>query len=194
MPDSTIKEILEDVDKRTSFSRVYVVKTMLLLDSDSMGRTRLMRKLGLKEAPVKTVLKYLADKGVVEPTTRGHRLTDRGRVLIGRFKEIVRGPLELGDLDVTVAESNVLFLVKDSASEIERTIEQRDAAIKEGAEGTTTVVCRNGRYMLGDENIDLPEDVGESFEIEDGDVLIIGSDQDHRKAEEGAIAALLTLF
>jgi hypothetical protein len=76
--------------------------------------------------------------------------------------------------------------------------EERDAAIKSGAVGATTLICSNnvlifpGSYYPVDQRVEKA--LKDKFNISDGDVIIIGTATDTEKAELGAITAGLELI
>lgn len=187
-------DFLDEIDKRSSFSEVQVLRTLFLLDENSLGRTKLMRKLGLGEASVKTLLKYLVERNIVEPTTKGHVLTERGEEIINSLKEKISGPFKLNDLDLTVDEKNSAILIKSATSNIENGMDQRDAAIKEGASGATTISYKDGKFWVLGNKVEVPEKIKNRFELEDGDVVVLGSASSYKNAEEGALATILTLL
>jgi len=79
-------------------------------------------------------------------------------------------------------------------------MEQRDNAIKAGADGATTIIVRGDRLVVPvdyDLDKDRPEIAGEIrrlFDLNDGDVVIIGTSSDVQRAEEGALAAAFEII
>jgi hypothetical protein len=77
-------------------------------------------------------------------------------------------------------------------------VEQRDAAIKVGALGATTLIFNRGklRMPLADEDVSPKDSKVHSLLISelqpsDNDIVIIGSANDESTAEIGALAAVL---
>ncbi|MFP4115592.1 MAG: DUF4443 domain-containing protein [Candidatus Aenigmatarchaeota archaeon] len=185
---------LDLIDKRSAFGEVHLLKAFLLLEEEPIGRMKLMDELGLSEASTRTLLKRLRESGLVETSTKGHRLTEKGRKIANNLAYKLSGPFFLESSELTVGESNVCVAVSDASSKINDGIEQRDAAVKAGAEGATTVKHENEKLQLMGEKVDLPEKVKGKLNLEDGDVLIIGSGKTKKEAEEGSLAAALTLI
>ena len=83
---------------------------------------------------------------------------------------------------------------------IENGMQQRDAGIKVGASGCTTVVIRNGELMIPpDWNLDKerPEvaaKVREITNITEDDAIIVGSAYDQHTAVVAALTAAFELF
>jgi hypothetical protein len=89
-------------------------------------------------------------------------------------------------------------LVKGAVELIRSGIEQRDAAIKVGARGATTLVYRGGRFQMPGVDMEVPEEIRvrllEGLDVEDGDVIIVGAGDTPLSAEIGAKAAALDLL
>ncbi|MFI5416170.1 MAG: DUF4443 domain-containing protein, partial [Nitrososphaerales archaeon] len=88
--------------------------------------------------------------------------------------------------------------LKDMAYNIRSGIEQRDASIKAGAVGATTLVFRNERLLLPGTGEDLMRNdqkihslIIEKMKPEENDVIIIGSSQSKKIAEMAAKSAAL---
>ncbi|MBA3043514.1 DUF4443 domain-containing protein, partial [archaeon] len=90
--------------------------------------------------------------------------------------------------------------IRKKAHKISSGIEQRDAAIKAGAVGATTIICKKKKLVFPVANYSfetkepvLAESLHSKFMPEDNDVIIIGSANSLKMAEEGALAAALEL-
>ena len=86
----------------------------------------------------------------------------------------------------SIREINHAILLKKFSSAIKLGIEQRDAAIKSGGIGATTLLFRKGRFMMPSTNIDslrkepqIHKLLIEELNPKDDDVVIItSSDED----------------
>ena len=96
-----------------------------------------------------------------------------------------------------------MVLLKQFGFAIKSGIEQRDAAIKMGALGATTLLFKDDKFVIPDTNYDslrkeshIAGLLTEKLNPESGDVIIIGSaTEDERTAELAAKnAALLTIM
>lgn len=176
---------------RPRFREEDLWKTLKLIDRDgALGRKRIAQELELGEGSVRTVLDQLKEKGLAKSTPRGHSLTEKGkRKLAERSEKLV--PLDAGDL--TVGREDVALLVENASSKVRQGVEQRDEAIKAGAEGATVLVFRDEKFQIpgmetGPES-ELENKLLDSFRPSDGDVVIIGTGDDQIDAERGALAA-----
>jgi len=186
-------EIERFVDKRAGYSSVHVIKTILLIGERSIGRDRLMKELSLNEASVRTILNRLTDNKIIKPAGKGKVLSKRGDKIFQFLKKNIVGPREVEKTNITMSRYNVAYLVKKRAHKIKRGLEQRDQAVKIDAEGLTTLVYRKGLSIPG-LGWDVPRHIDKLFELERGDVVLIGSAKSRDRAELAALSAALELL
>ncbi|MFA5312960.1 MAG: DUF4443 domain-containing protein, partial [Methanomassiliicoccales archaeon] len=112
-------------------------------------------------------------------------------------------PIQVGLVtksDSSIGQVAVAVLVKTMSDKIRIGVEQRDAAVKAGAEGATTIVVKGGSlWIIPDYNLDehkkaFSAELRGIFTIHDGDVIIIGTGVDYRQAEDGALSAAFDLI
>ncbi len=152
----------------------------------------------LGEGTVRTMIKHLENKGLINTSRQGITLTKAGRKLTTDLKSFIGKKVEIPSTTLTVGPFNVAVLVK-SASHLVRTgVEQRDAAIKVGALGATTLIFTHGTLRMpnADEDSTLKDSKMRDLLISklqpsDQDLVVIGSANDESTAEIGAIAAIL---
>ena len=179
---------------KPNFDRQELMRALRVIEKKGpIGRKRLTEELDLGEGSVRTVLGRLKKQGLVVSTHRGHEPTERGEKKIEDFPEIVS--LDAGAL--TVGEKDVATVVKAASSRIGLGIEERDEAIKAGAEGATVLVFEDNDLVFpgGNEMIDsgVKTKILDSFALEEGDVIIIGTGQTRKEAEKGVLAAVESL-
>jgi hypothetical protein len=91
-------------------------------------------------------------------------------------------------------------LVSKAGDRIRRGLEQRDAAIRVGASGATTLVYKGGKLLFPPEEVaseewpDVSKRIIKIFQPSENDVVIVTSGASPKLAEAGAIAAALTLL
>ena len=110
------------------------------------------------------------------------------------------GVQRLPPSDISLSEKNVAVHIRGSSNMILSGIQQRDSAIKAGADGATTIVVKGGRMTVPpdcDLDQEQPEDakfLRSKFDIREGDVIIIGTAKNFDDAENGAVAAALDIL
>jgi hypothetical protein len=181
-----------------AYTETHVLKALELMDAGgSIGRQQLARELRLGEGIVRTLISRLKEKGLLTITRGGMALTVVGSRLMEDMKAYYM-TFELPETHMTLGLNNYAVLVKGAGSFVDKGIEQRDAAIIAGARGATTLIAEDGKiHMPGFvEQIDskVIELISASVHPDEGDVIIIGSDDDKFNAERGAKSAALKLM
>jgi predicted transcriptional regulator len=171
----SFKKLLEgfEIDRRSGYSVVDVVRVFKILSKRSMGRVLLVKELGLGEATIKTMIKNLRRHGFTRDSTRGEILTKRGEkvsdYLNSKVSKVFRVKIPSISKSPTIA-----LIVRNASKKVKMGIEQRDEGMKVGANVTTLVFQKKeakfpktGEAVRGLENLE---------------------------AERGGIAAALTLM
>ncbi|SMH71493.1 DUF4443 domain-containing protein [Candidatus Nitrosotalea okcheonensis] len=182
-----------------SFDLVHVFKTMQMMsDNNKISRSIMMQELGLGEGSIKTLVKHLKMHGLVENSNAGMWLTNKGEALYTKLHILIPRETDITKCSVALGKFNHVVLLKSMAHNIKSGIEQRDAAIKAGAVGATTLICKNERLVLPgtDENLMRNDQkihslIMEKLSPEQNDVIIIGSSQNKKIAEMAAKSAAL---
>ena len=180
------------------FARLHIWKALWTLHRSSpMGRQRLTALLGIGEGSVRTIIGILVSEGLVKADEAGMRLTAEGR------RRVEKAGLAVATVNargLCVGQCDVAVLVRGKASKVRDGLRQRDEAVKAGAAGATTIVFRRGRILMPPEtDLDaeypqLSRQVRAAFALEEEDVVVIGSAQDVRAAEDGAFAAAVDMM
>lgn len=176
------------------FAEVHVRRALeLIAEHKTIGRKQLAKKLGVGEGSMRTILNQLKKQSLITSSRGGHALTAKGRRSLGKPLEYVQ--VDAGDL--TVGEVDVATVVRGAAAKVKRGIEQRDEAIKAGADGATVLIFKAGKLQFPDgfakADAKKVEKLIEALGPRDGDVIIIGTGRDAATAEAGARAAARTL-
>ncbi len=178
------------------FSDYHIWKCLKIISaSGPVGRKSLAVDLGIGEGSTRTILDRLVDEKLVDVGRSGAHLTRRGKEVM-RSSMIEVRPVE--DLGVSIGRCNVAVRAPNSAHRLNYGCEQRDTAIKAGAQGATSLFCHEERvYFPGDRQPvapDVESGLRRHFKIKDGDVLIVGTASDFERAEEGAVTAALEMI
>ncbi len=184
--------------KAPYFIEAHIVKALMIISRKPVGRVNLAKTLGLGEGSIRTLVKHLEKAGIIETSREGIVLTRSGQRLVSKMKSRISEIIDVPKSALTVGAFNVAVLVRGVADSVKAGLEQRDAAIKVGAQGATTLICSNGRLSMPlineDVFIELPkvrEMIISKLTPREDDIVVIGSAGDKLTAELGAIAAAL---
>lgn len=181
------------------FIEAHVIKALMTIDAEApVGRIKLSKTLGLGEGTIRTLVKHLENAGLIDVSKAGIVLTKLGTRLSSNLKSRISEATDIPKSSLTVGPFNVAILVKNAADAVKGGLEQRDASIRVGALGATTLIFSKGELSMPQ----VKEDIFRKAPIihdmlistlspEENDVIIIGSGKDKLTAELGAIAATI---
>lgn len=181
------------------FADYHVYRVLLALqDGRRRGRKHLADSIGIGEGSMRTIVEYLRDRGLIDVKQTGVKISARGREFL------IQVPLEVRRLtpsDISVVRGkNVAVRVRARSKRVSLGIEQRDAAVKAGAAGATTVIVVGGKLIVPpdyDLDAEQPEQASElrrTFNLDEGDVVVIGTGPTFDRAEDGALAAAFEMI
>ncbi len=209
MPDTSKEEPLNPLDtlhaisdERTgripSFLDAHVLKALELIGSGKgIGRQQLAREIRLGEGTVRTLIRRMREQDLLETSRGGMKLTAKGERLATALKGYLVSTA-FPETTLTVSRENYAVMVRGAGGEVRKGIEERDAALIAGADGATTFIYVDGRLLMPGFDTDIDTEttahVMGLLEPDEGDVIIIGSDEDPFRAEFGAKSAALKLM
>jgi len=182
------------------FQEYHLLMALLVIrDRGPLGRKQLSRDVEIGEGSVRSILKRLIRANYITTERNGNVITAEG----SRFMEelglevisVRGGDISLGDCDVAV-------LVPGAGERITDGFSQRDAAVRAGARGATTLVFQDGdlifpmdgRHLNDDGILSQFRDAYERWPLKENDVIIIGTANDEKNATKGALAAALDIM
>ena len=158
-----------------------------------VSREMLCDELELGEGATRTLMKHLKMQNLIESTNAGTKMSKKGNALFNEFLSSIPYELSLSKCSITLGKHNYAVLVKQMGSTVKSGIEQRDAAIKMGASGATTLLFMDNKFFIPLTGFDalqnefrLSKQLIETLHPEDGDVIIIGTDEHSEKKAEFA--------
>jgi hypothetical protein len=169
----------------------------LLSGGKRMGRKKLADSIGVGEGSMRRIIDTLREWEMITIKQTGIMITKSGQ---GFLNEL---PMRVVDVDLgdsVVGKHQQGVMITDVASKIGNGMQQRDAGIRAGAEGCTTLVIRNGALMVPpDWNVDRndPEraaKIRKETGITENDVIIVGSSDNEHAAVSAALTAAFELF
>jgi Domain of unknown function (DUF4443)/PH0730-like, N-terminal domain len=187
-----------------SFDIAHVFKTFQLIeDNGHISRDLLCQELNLGEGSIKTLIKHLKMQDLIETSRIGTKMSVKGNRIFSHILSSVPRECVLPKCSVALGRYNYAVLLKQLSFAVKSGIEQRDAAIKMGALGATTLFYMNEKFVIPGTRYDALRREPQIIQLlvhklrpELRDVVIIGSDDtDQRIAELAAKnAALLTIM
>ena len=149
----------------------------ILSSGKRMGRKRLADEIGVGEGSMRRILETLREWEMIQIKQSGITITRSG---LGFLSEI---PLKVIDVDLgdsIVGDYSQSVLVFNVADKIQNGMQQRDAGIRVGATGCTTLVIRDGNLIIPpDWNMDVERpEIAKNVRatgITDKDAIIVGS-------------------
>lgn len=169
----------------------------LLSDGRRIGRKKLAEMVGVGEGSMRRIIDTLRDWNFVSVKQTGITITKTGQTFLNQIPVRVVN-VELSES--TVGEYSQSILVLGVSDKVYNGMQQRDAGIKVGATGCTTVVIRDGALMIPpDWNIDernpgLAYKIRKDTGITQNDIIIVGSADSKTLAVEAAINAAFELI
>jgi hypothetical protein len=190
-----------------SFDIVHIFKTLQLVDERGhVSRGLLSKELALGGGVVKTLIRHLKMQDMIHTTKSGTKMAEKGKSIYSHLRSSIPAEMSVPKCSVALGKFNYAVLLKQFNFAIKSGLEQRDAAIKLGAKGATTLLYKNARFVMPstegtfDPLHTEPEIrsllITRFQTIEDGDAIIIGSDDVSKRSAELAAksAALLTIM
>ena len=178
------------------FNDYHMWKTFESLDEKiPVGRKKLSSMLGIGEGSTRTILSIIQDQGLVTIGKSGIVLTAKG---VEFKKSIHMDVANVAISDLTIGDKDCAIRVSKMARNIRYGCEERDAAIRSGATGATTLVYSNGKLIFPGSDYPVDSDVESKirsvFNLKNDDVVIIGTGSTQESAETGAVIAGLTIM
>jgi len=183
-----------------SFTEFDVVKALELIDRETIGRTKLSKEIWLGQGATRTILSHLQHAGLVNIQPSGCILTPKGSSFVKSLRSIVRFGFDIPRAIFPIGQYNSGALVSKAGKRLRKGLEQRDAAIRVGASGATTLVYRNGKLLFPPKEVaskewpEISKRIMDIFQPTEEDVIIVTGGESPRQAEAGARAAAWTLL
>lgn len=165
-----------------------------------LGRYQMGEELGLGGGSIRSLIKFLRTQGLIEPVTRkGHKLSKEGNRHCTALRQVIMKFTPLPSTSFSVDEINYGCHLHQRAQLVTDGLTQRDAAMRAGATGATTFIQgADPNYLTMPLNHRISQTdakaILEPFNLQEGDVLIIGSASTDTAARLGTLAATLTLL
>jgi hypothetical protein len=193
--------------RNISFDVAHILKALQLIEKRGhASRELLSRELALGNGVIKTLMKHLKMQNMIYTANSGTKMTEKGKSIFSHIISSIPAETNVPKCSVALGRFNYAVLLKQFNFAIKSGVEQRDAAIKMGAKGATTLLYKDRGFIMpsSDGTFNLLQKEPEICKllinrlqpIEEGDVIIIGSDDITKRSAELAAksAALLTIM
>lgn len=186
-----------------SFAQHHLLLAVLTVgEAGAIGRKALAARTGLGEGAIRTVLSRLRGEGYLTVSPSGCALTKKGEALFSELRQSLPKMAAMTRTSLTVGEKQFVTLVRAAAKNVTNGIEQRDAAIKAGADGATTFIIRRQKFSVLGGSDDCERDYpGEAWEglrrllsPNEGDAVIVCGSGNPMLSKVGALSAALSLL
>ena len=178
------------------FSDYHIWKAVMLFDTEfPLGRKKLASLLNIGEGSTRSIINILSEMKYIQINRSGILLTKKGE----QFKDSIYFDVApVSTSEVTINTCDCAVRIPHAAKRITFGCEERDIAIKTGATGATTLVCKNGKLMFPGSDYPVSEEIEgtlrEKFQIGNDDVIIIGTANNSEDAECGAVSAAINVI
>ncbi len=169
----------------------------ILSSGRRIGRKRLADEVGVGEGSMRRIIETLKEWSFIDIKQTGITITKSGQAFLA---QVPIRPVDVFIEGSVIGACQQGVLVIGGESKVKKGMEQRDAGIKVGGSGCTTLVIRDGALMIPpDWNLD-EKDPEAAYKIRkdtgmtQDDALIIGGGDTKPLAVESAIAAALSMF
>jgi len=186
-----------------SFDVVHIFKTLQMIEkSGHVSRASLGEGLALGQGVIRTLVKHMQRANLINTTNGGTKMTRKGAAVYAELVQAIPAEVSLPSCSVAIGKFNYAVILKSLSYAIKSGVEQRDAAIKLGATGATTLLFHDSRFSMPNSSADsllnepkVKEALLKNLSPEDGDAIIIGSSDESQIISELAAkhAALFTL-
>ncbi|MDY5679529.1 MAG: DUF4443 domain-containing protein [Candidatus Methanomethylophilaceae archaeon] len=169
----------------------------LLSDGRRMGRKRLADEVGVGEGSMRRIIDTLKEWDFINIKQTGITITKAG---LSFLDQLPLRPVNIFVEGSVAGACQQGVLVLGGADKVVNGMEQRDAGIKVGADGCTTIVIRDGILMIppdwnmDDKTPELAYKIRKEIGMTQSDALIIGGGETQALATEAAITAALQMF
>jgi len=192
---------LEEPGPMLSFSRFHVAKALFILGrGKAVGRNLLAQQLGIGPGAVRTLLRRLKEERLITTRRAGCSLTKKGQKLYNELRSRIPVFTLIRPGKIAAAPHCAVAVVRNTARSVSDGLAQRDAAIRAGGLGATTIIYEKGDFFMPPEkkpcSKKYPDPIWsqlESLGLQNGDIIILASANSDEKAELATLSAAWTL-
>lgn len=178
------------------FTDYHIWKTLMFLDTEiPLGRKKLSSMLMIGEGSTRTIIGILNEQKYIQIDRSGILLNQKGKQL---KDSVYFDVAPVVTSEVTINTCDCAVRIPFASNRITFGCEERDVAIKAGATGATTLICKNGSLTFPGSDYPVSKTIErtlrDKLDIGNDDVIIIGTASNPEDAECGAVSAALNVI
>lgn len=183
-----------------NFSEIHIIRTLMAL-RDRTGRKKLLKEIGIGEGSMRTILKKLKTRGLIDSTKKGHKLNDAGFEQLNEYLKKFTTPFKIRAEDI-VAGKKAGIVVRGASGKITTGLAERDIAVRAGASGALVLKCGSESKLKFPDGVqsvnDYPEFISElinlNIDFNPEDALVVAFSDRYIVSENACIAIALDLI
>ncbi len=175
---------------------------IIIKEAKQIGRYTLKDALNISEGRARSKLRKLVNEGLLGTSPTGAYLTSKGEaVLTAGLKDLkIKKYVFSQQLILGLKMNHYIFHIAKPAIEKIKLLQLRDEAIRGGASTAVFIVFDHGRLTVPGVYDSLEKEdrnayslIKNSFELDEGDVLLVSSSENRWLAVRGGLQAINTL-
>ena len=181
------------VGNSTNFTSTDLLRCFLRISKNKkISRKILSAELELGEGTVRTILSLLKSNALIDSTKKGHFLSANGKLALDEIFGTMSKPEKLEDEKIFPHLMKCAIHIRN-VTNLAKSYELRDAAVRNGARGTLILRYERGLYAPESGRMGEFKQLEGKFDFRKNDILIISFSEKYHNAENGAIAVALLI-
>lgn len=173
-----------------NYTKIDVLKCFLEI-KENVSRAELVKRLGLGEGTVRTVLDILKKKKNISSTRKGHSLTNKGYKLLKKINNTIE--IKKINSDIIYPKYKKVGILVKGRKKGKIDYRLRDIAVRNRADGAVIFVFDKRLYLPNVDYTSRFSDLEKEFNFKKGNLLIISFANNFKDAESGALAIAVNI-
>ena len=174
-----------------NFTKIDILRCFLRFNKN-ISRQDLARELELGEGTIRTILKILKSKKLLDSTKKGHFLSKKGNEALSQIYEFISAPRNIAMNNIYPNSRKIGVLIRN-APNLEELYKLRDIAVRNKADGAIILKFDSKLYAPESSYEQDYKELEKHFDFRKDDALVISFSNERRYAENGALAIAVEL-
>ena len=174
-----------------NFTKIDILRCFLRFNKNT-GRKDIARELELGEGTVRTILKLLKSKKLLDSTKKGHFLNKRGAEILSQVYECISMPKNVAVQNIYPHFKKAAVLIRNLPN-LKGLYKLRDIAVKNGADGAIILKFEGKLYAPESDYEQDYKELEKYFDFKNNDVIVIAFSNEKRNSENGALAIAIEI-